>query len=301
MTLAEVLRLRALGLHVIPLLPGGPKGKEPDYRVLPQGWTPYQTRPATDAELVAWFGGHENRNAGIVLGMSGLVVVETDTPMAEAIVREVPKLQTPMMTASARGLHRYFRERSPLELVCRIPSSFTVKGVTVELKRRNQYVLAPGSVHPNGHVYYEAPPWPDSLNALPELPLDEILVHSERVYGGSNKRFQLPETLTAGDRHAGLRDLMRSMQARGVPLEGALLACRWENANRCKPALDWKLSGLEAYLRRVWHMADRPDFERHPQEGWELAGSLLEVGMSVDAILIAVRSVTPDFDPEAVA
>ena len=35
-----------------------------------------------------------------------------------------------------------------------------------------------------------------------------------------------------------------------------------------------------------------------PKTGWELAGALCAIGLSVEAVIVAVKSVTPDFDPE---
>jgi hypothetical protein len=286
-TLAQVERLRRLGCCVIPVKP---KSKEPAC-----DWKIFQSRMSTDAEARYWFGQPNTLNAAIVLGPSKRVVIEPDGPEAETLVASMRTLQTPMMTRSYRGTHHYFREPAAPEL---IPASFTVCGVTVEIKRRHQYVLAPGSVHPSGHIYTEVSPWPDSLEALPVLPLAEILATAEQTYGGGGGPLRLPDVVPTGDRHAMMRDLLRSMQARGVPLDGALAACHCENANRCHPPLP--RADLDVYLRRVWRLPDRSGFERHPQEGWELAGALLEVGMSVDATLIAVQSVTPDFNPEVV-
>jgi hypothetical protein len=43
-----------------------------------------------------------------------------------------------------------------------------------------------------------------------------------------------------------------------------------------------------------------PRLRTQTKTGWELCGSLIEVGLSAEAALVAVRSVTPDFDPEHV-
>jgi hypothetical protein len=55
---------------------------------------------------------------------------------------------------------------------------------------------------------------------------------------------------------------------------------------------------LGAFLSRAYKQKDRADFVRAPKTGWTLAGSLLEIGVPVDVVIAAVRSVTPDFDPE---
>src|SRR5688572_27703259 len=100
MTLEQARRLHALGLNVIPLKP---QSKEPD-----GDWKSYQSKRVTAEELRTWFGNGVSRNAGVVLGsVSGVVVIESDSPQAEAwCAAHLPP--TPMMTSSARGRHRYY-------------------------------------------------------------------------------------------------------------------------------------------------------------------------------------------------
>jgi putative DNA primase/helicase len=172
-TFEHVRRLHALGLSVIPLESGS---KDPAL----DSWKPYQTERPTDADIRKWFGNGARHNVGIVLGrVSSVVVIESDSPAAEAwCAAHLP--QTPMMTRSARGLHRYYRR--PLG-VPDIPAHITTAdGVKIEIKRDGQYVVGPGSVHPGnpalgippGHIYAEVEPWPASLGALPVLPMDLV-------------------------------------------------------------------------------------------------------------------------------
>lgn len=110
--------------------------------------------------------------------------------------------------------------------------------------------------------------------------------------------FQMPATLSGAkkERHETLRLLMRSLQARGVPLDAALEVCRIENRAKCSPPLDTKM--LDAYLERASKYADAPGFTRTPQTAWELFGALFEIGLSIEAVLVACRSADPTFDPE---
>jgi predicted P-loop ATPase len=147
----------ALGLNVIPLN----LRKKPAIK-----WKVFQTARATDADLVKWFGGRQQRNLAIATGpVSGVVVVESDTPEAEAWCKaNLP--HTPMQTQSARGVHRYYAH-PPIDDV---PAFLRVGGLAIEVKRQGQYAVAPGSIHPTGHVYAEIEPWPTSLDVLPILP-----------------------------------------------------------------------------------------------------------------------------------
>ena len=192
--LDRVMRLHALGLTVIPLKE---KGKEPDGSVLPRNeqgkpvWEPFQFQPPTLDDYRRWFGNGVARNAGVLTGPD-VVVVESDTAEAEAwCASNLPP--TPMVTRSARGLHRYYRypsdqlqallDQMGMENLPEIPAELRpTPEVRIEVKRHGQYVVAPGSVHPGkesegippGHVYAEVAPWPSSLADVPELPLSII-------------------------------------------------------------------------------------------------------------------------------
>ena len=70
------------GFSVIPIPPGEKipeKGME---------WKPYKPRKPTDDELVSWFGNGRPCNMAIVTGaISGIVVIDADSPEAEAWVQ----------------------------------------------------------------------------------------------------------------------------------------------------------------------------------------------------------------------
>ena len=223
MTTPDAQRLAALGLSVIPLRP---RSKLPD-----GPWERYQTTRATEDDLRTWFGNGVDRNAGIVLGkVSGLVVLETDSAEAEAWCA-AHLLPTPMMTRSARGKHRFYR--MPAGDV-EIPATVMLGGHEVEVKRDGQYVVAPGSTHPSGHVYAEVEPWPASLDAVPVLPLDGTLCR--RPQPGTPSA--IPERITAGGRNDTLfREGAKLRRLGWEPNEirGALLVL---NAERCRPPLD---------------------------------------------------------------
>ena len=109
--------------------------------------------------------------------------------------------------------------------------------------------------------------------------------------------FHLPSHLSGEikERHETLRLLLRALQAHGVGIDAAIEVCLLENTARCRPPLPAK--EVKSYLRRAADYADRPNFVRTPKTGWSLAGSLIEIGLSVESTLLAVHSVTPDFDP----
>jgi hypothetical protein len=180
--LDDALRFHSLGLSLIPLKAGT---KEPDTDVLPnREWRPFQTARPSIADVQQWFGNGVRRNIGIPLGVvSGVVAIETDSPEAEEwCAANLPP--TPMMTRSARGIHRFYRLPTGPNARADIPSTITIPGGTsIEIKKGGQYLVGPGSVHPGkpelgippGHVYTEVEPWPTTLDAVPEFPIAIIL------------------------------------------------------------------------------------------------------------------------------
>jgi hypothetical protein len=111
-----------------------------------------------------------------VLGpVSGVVVIESDRPEAEAWCAENLR-PTPMMTRSARGLHCYFKLPDPLRDDASSLPAFIGDALRIELKRDGQYVVAPDSVHPSGHVYAMVEDWPCLYGAghlRNQAPLDD--------------------------------------------------------------------------------------------------------------------------------
>jgi hypothetical protein len=250
---------------------------------------------------------HRRGDAAHCATLTTLFVDADFKKLGEAATRQRLKTfatQPSIVVNSGGGVHPYWLLATPLDLQ-------TFYRETRALLQRLAYHVAdivdtgvseparvlriPGSLN-----FKYDPPRPVALEHISDATLDPDLVpgHTEADATGTPSRqpLHVPDTVAAGDRHATMRDLMRSLQSRGVPLAGALAACHVENRTRCRPAIDPR--ELDSYLRRVAQLPDRPGFTRTPQTGWELAGSLFETGLSADAVLTAVRAVTPDFDPE---
>jgi hypothetical protein len=241
------------------------------------------------------------REYGVPLGL--FAVADSDNASAEAWnATHLPSTPFTVTTggyhdgAPGHGRHRYYR------LVGEAPHFIHRNGHTIEFRHRGQYVVGPGSVRPDG-VVYTADDWSWDIHDVPFFPVADFLWDDrppEARGSVDGQPLTLPPIVSDGERHETLHKIMRSLVARCVPLEGALAACHIENRSRCKPPLK-DLNSLDRFLRRAYQQKDRADFVRTPQTGWELAGALLDVGLSVDAALVAVRAVTPDFDPETSA
>ena len=89
--------------------------------------------------------------------------------------------------------------------------------------------------------------------------LDEIAAaFGEPEQATERKTFEVPETVTKGDRHDVLYRFLRSQKARNVSLDVALVGCHALNEQQCEPPIEKR--ELDAYLRRVWEQADTSEF-----------------------------------------
>src|SRR5436190_8432713 len=237
----RVLELLRLELSVIPLRE---RSKEP---ALPR-WEALKNRCATEAEAREWFG-RGSHNAGIVLGAvsGGLVVIESDSHAAESwCATELPK--TPMATRSARGIHRYFDipNDMPAGIDIRhipdIPAKFHANGVDIEIKRHGQYVLAPGSIHPSGHVYEEVEPWPTSAEAIrrnvPPFPFELLRALGHEKHRRDARSEPLPPEIGEGSRNDTLYREACRLRRQGWQEREIVGALRLLNVERCHPRLD---------------------------------------------------------------
>jgi len=227
------------------------------------------------------------QNYGVPLGRLG--VADSDTPETE-VWNARYLVETPFKVQTARGRHRYYRLRGPL------PKYIHRDGHTIEFRNRGQYVIGPNSIHPTG-VIYTASDWSWHWEDIPYFPADFIFDDRPPAARGSSDGapYRLPPVIFVGERHDQMFKLMRSLQARGVPLAGVLAACHLENLAKCRPPIDRE--ELDRYLRRVFCQPDQAGFTRMPQSAWDICSGLIEVGLSNEAVLVACRSVEPGFDP----
>src|SRR5690606_33148672 len=124
-----------------------------------------------------------------------------------------------------------------------LPAFIRLPEFAIELKRDGQYVIAPGSIHPSGHVYAEVTPWPVTLDALPELPefvramrdtpaptvplsprpwFVTGLTGTEHLTAHT-PAFQVPDQIFQNERHRTIFKLVRSRKLRGYSVEDTLI------------------------------------------------------------------------------
>ncbi len=134
--------LRA-GLSVIPLLPNS---KSPAI-----DWKEYQSRWATDKEIVEWWGKHPEWGIAIVCGkVSNIVVLDIDdySKFEETVKRLGVKFSSTPVVKTRKGWHVYFRYPSNLHITrCQLLEKYGI-----ELRGDNHYVVAPPTTI-DGHTY----------------------------------------------------------------------------------------------------------------------------------------------------
>lgn len=142
------------GYSVIPLKP---KGKTP---AIPS-WKEFQNHKPTDKELTTWFLDGK-LNIGIVTGkLSGLTVVDFDTPEAVEQAKQKGFPKGPLVK-TARGFHAYCKYEEGhrnFQKKAGLPG--------IDFRGEGGYVVAPPSIHESGHVYQ----WVDDRGL--DLPLPD--------------------------------------------------------------------------------------------------------------------------------
>jgi AAA domain/Bifunctional DNA primase/polymerase, N-terminal len=125
------------GFHVFPLTP---KDKLP----LPGTHGFKDSKPPSDLTALAPWYQEPSFNIGIDLGASNLCVLDFDDP--NGIPSWVDEIRT-YKVKTARGVHVYFRDARPT-------TGLFIDGTKVgDIKSIGGYVLAEGSVHPDGSIY----------------------------------------------------------------------------------------------------------------------------------------------------
>ena len=146
-------RLHADGLHIVPL---EPRSKEPATT-----WSEWQRRQMPLTLLRRHLEGlGPDAGLAIICGeASGVVVADLDDEGAVAWAREnLPP--TPWVTRTSRGEHWFYRYPST-------PLPATTPPWTGQLQGDGRYVVAPGSLHPDGGRYECAGDWTRTKAELP--------------------------------------------------------------------------------------------------------------------------------------
>jgi hypothetical protein len=128
-------------MRYIKLREHGPKSKEPVEK-----WRDEENQYGLD-ELREWI--HSGHNHGVVCGIDGLGVLDIDAPYRVDELGVKP-FETFAVRTGSGGYHLYYKVIGDLKKVIIHDFEGTHLG---ELQANGQYVVAEGSIHPNGERY----------------------------------------------------------------------------------------------------------------------------------------------------
>jgi len=169
-SLEQARALHARGLSVIPVprpRPGVAVGTPGDGKVPAMPWRELQTRLPTEAEITQWFGGALMNLAIITGAVSGVVVVDADSPEGlRWCTKHLP--YTPWQTQTARGFHLlYAHPGVPVANRARLETADGT--LAIDVRGDGGYVIAPGSIHASGARYEFAGDWSVDRSVLPRF------------------------------------------------------------------------------------------------------------------------------------
>lgn len=236
------------GFSLIPLL-----GKIPDASVLPKEpdekgelkatWKPYQSRKPTPEELQKWFGNGVKRNIGIVTGsISGIAVVDLDTPEAVQIAKDLELQDTPVVK-TGKGYHLYYQYRAGIR---NFQKRDDLPGI--DLRGDGGYVVAPPSIHTSGAQYA----WVDGkkLGRIPLAEFPEIILAKHGNNSHKTPVKELYKGATEGSRNDMLARLAGSWVRADLSLEDCLEnAYTWNTRNN--PPLPER--EVEQTVESIWN------------------------------------------------
>jgi len=192
------------------------------------GW---QDLATTDPKAIqAWWKKWPDANIGIATGKaSGLAVLDVDGPAGEDVVK---KMGVPKTCTVRTGKGRQFYLKYPGFIVKNKVQAFP------ELDSRGDggYVVAPGSLHASGKVYY----FEEGLSpeATPPAPVPKWWLDVVRDGGVRSEEKAKKGPIKAGGRNSHLASLAGSLRDKGLSAEAIEVALLDFNKRHCQPPLD---------------------------------------------------------------
>ncbi len=208
------------------------RGKVPS-----EPWAEHQQVRMTAEEISArsWPG------VGIVTGqVSGLVVLDADSPEAEEELKRRGHPPTPMVR-TARGMHLYFKHPGG-----QLPTRIGL-GEGLDLKGDGGYVAAPPTAHPTGVAYeWIITPVEAEPAELPAWVTEQVQARSRRA-----THEDLGEDIPNGSRNKSLASIGGSLRRSGQDEAAIRAALLGINTAKCKPPLpDAEVEGIAASVAR---------------------------------------------------
>lgn len=223
------------------VFPCRPRSKVPN---TPHGLNDWTDNPE---HVINHWGAHPNDNIGITCGApsGGLLVLDFDVSEAKNGLETLKQWEmehgelpeTAEAITGSGGKHYFFRtDRNNIK-----PTSNQELGVDVRCD--GSFVVAPGSIHPNGNAYeWWCSPWECEMATADGNVLD-FLDYVQRNGGEDgtrkeNGKFRLPEKIKSGERDKTLFRYASHLRSVGRSDEEIMATVLGVNFQRCEPPMD---------------------------------------------------------------
>lgn len=223
------------------VFPCRPRSKVPN---TPHGLNDWTDNPE---HVINHWGAHPNDNIGITCGApsGGLLVLDFDVSEAKNGLETLKQWEmehgelpeTAEAITGSGGKHYFFRtDRNNIK-----PTSNQQLGVDVRCD--GSFVVAPGSIHPNGNAYeWWCSPWECEMATADGNVLD-FLDYVQRNGGEDgtrkeNGKFRLPDKIKSGERDKTLFRYASHLRSVGRSDEEIMATVLGVNFQRCEPPMD---------------------------------------------------------------
>ena len=223
------------------VFPCRPRSKVPN---TPHGLNDWTDNPE---HVINHWGAHPNDNIGITCGApsGGLLVLDFDVSEAKNGLETLKQWEmehgelpeTAEAITGSGGKHYFFRtDRNNIK-----PTSNQEFGVDVRCD--GSFVVAPGSIHPNGNAYeWWCSPWECEIATADGNVLD-FLDYVQRNGGEDgtrkeNGKFRLPDKIKSGERDKTLFRYASHLRSVGRSDEEIMATVLGVNFQRCEPPMD---------------------------------------------------------------
>lgn len=257
-TKEAALEYAAFGLAVFPVIPPMENGEKS------AGKKPYISNWQKEAtsnkeKITEWWTKWPAANIGIATGRKsqGLVVIDLDIDDNKGIngyetlkewQNEHGELPETWQSITGRGgYHLFYFDIEPHKNRVGLYEGVDIRG-------EGGYIIAPPSVHANGHRY-EWEQWrEDGVNVARVDGLVRKFINGPEPQRKESQNFHEPEKIPSGKRVSSLIRLVGSLKAKGLENDSIMAAVKAENEAKCIPPLSDHELTKEVFpaLKRGW-------------------------------------------------
>jgi KaiC/GvpD/RAD55 family RecA-like ATPase len=203
----------------------------------------------TDAEqITAWWTAHPEANIGLATGAgSDLYVVDIDGDEGETALARYGALPTVPQSHTGKGRHLLFTFPGGRNTAGKL-------GPKIDTRGEGGYIVAPPSIHPNGHAYrWTVPPHKATVQPLPEAMAVQLTAVAGSIAPAEGARAAAVDVVlqgvSEGGRNQALTEYVGRLFASGLRELEVLELARGVNVTKFRPPLGNE--EVEAVVRSI--------------------------------------------------